>query len=117
MALQWGGIKYGWENARIIVLLVLFVAFLGIFGYIQYRSGDRAAIPIRILKQRSILAGALFHACCDGTLAVTENYLSIYFQGVRGFTAARSGLLGVPLVVGLMIGSPLAGFGITRIGY
>lgn len=117
MALQWGGIKFGWNDARIIVLLVLSIVLLAIFGYIQYVSGDKAAVPLRILKQRSVLAGALFATCCDGTLAVTENYLSIYFQGVRGYTAAYAGLLGVPLVVGLMASSPLAGLGITKIGY
>ena len=117
MALQWGGIKFGWGDARIIVLLVLSVALLGIFGFLQVRLGERAAIPIRILKQRSILAGALFCACCDGTLAVTENYLMIYFQGVRGLSPAKSGLLGVPMIVGLMAASIISGFGTTWIGY
>ena len=117
MALQWGGIKFGWGDARIIVLLVLSMALLGIFGFLQVRRGERAAIPIRILKQRSILAGALFCACCDGTLAVTENYLMIYFQGVRGLSPAKSGLLGVPMIVGLMAASIISGFGTTWIGY
>lgn len=117
IALQWGGTKYGWGNARIIALLVVSVVLLATFVYMQYRSGDKATVPPRIAKQRSIITGAIFCACCDGTLAVTENYISIYFQGVRGLSPAKSGLLGVPMIVGLCIASVVAGTGTTYIGY
>jgi len=58
-----------------------------------------------------------FNVCIDGTLVVTEYYISIYFQGVRGYTAAKSGLLGVPMIAGLCAASLLAGFGTSWIGY
>lgn len=117
IALQWGGTKYGWNDPRIITLLVVSVALLAIFVYLQYHFGDEATVPLRIAKQRSIITGAIFCACCDGSLAVTENYISIYFQGVRGLSPAKSGLLGVPMIVGLCAASMVAGAGTTLIGY
>ena len=117
MALQWGGSTYGWGDWRIIMMLLLFGLLFSAFGYIQYRQGDDATLPIRIIKQRSVLAGLWFSACCDGILAVTEYYISIYFQGVRGYTATKSGLLGVPMIGGLLIAGLAAATGTTRIGY
>lgn len=117
VGLTWGGTRYGWGNARIIVLFCISAVLLVVFLFLQHRLGDKATVPPRIAKERSILAGALFCMCCDGTLAVTENYLSIYFQGVKGVSPAKSALLGVPMIVGLMASSMIYGYGTTWIGY
>ncbi|KAK2804756.1 hypothetical protein FQN50_006494 [Emmonsiellopsis sp. PD_5] len=117
IGLQWGGIKYGWTDARIIVLLVLLPALIGVFAFMQYH----ATLPPRIKTQRSVLAGAWFNACSNGILAVTEYYMSIYFQGVRGFTATKSGAMGLPLfAVFTLISSvltPIASELLTTIEY
>ena len=117
MALQWGGATYGWGNARIIVLLVVFILSLFVFGWIQYRQQDNATLPPRILKQRSIIAGAWFAGCSNASAAVVEYYISIYFQGVKGYSATKSGLMSLPLIIGLCLACLLAGVGTTAIGY
>ena len=117
LALQWGGTRYGWSSALIISLLVVFGILIVLFSIIQYRSGDGATIPTRIIKNRNMLGGAWFQACSDGTLAVTEYYIAIYFQGVRGFTATKSGALGLPMIIGLMISTLAAGIATSSFGY
>jgi MFS family permease len=117
LALQMGGAKYPWSNYRIIVLLVVSVVLLAIFSYLQYRFRDTAILPPRIIKNRSILAAAWFSICCNGTLAVTEYYIAIYFQGVKGYTATKSGLLGLPMIIGLLVASVASGFGTSLVGY
>ncbi len=117
MALQWGGTTYGWNDPRIIVMFILFGVLFSAFGYLQYRQGDNATLPLRILKQRSILAGMWYAGCCNGILAMTEYYISIYFQGVRGFTATKSGLLGLPMIAGFSVTLIAAAVGTTMIGY
>ena len=117
LALQWGGTKYGWNDSRIIILFVLFTILIAAFGYIQYRQGDNATVPPRVVGQRSILGGMWFSVCTNGILATTEYYIAIYFQGVRGYSATKSGLLGIPMIVGLAAASLLGGAGTTRTGY
>ena len=59
LALQWGGSSFSWDSERIIALLIgvslLFIAF----GVLQWRLAEKATIPVRILKQRTVLYGAL----------------------------------------------------------
>ncbi|KAF4976717.1 hypothetical protein FZEAL_6653 [Fusarium zealandicum] len=117
MALQWGGLKYGWGSWKIILLLVSSVVLFAGFGYLQYHQGERAILPPRVLKQRSILAGMWYSACCEGILAVTESYMAIYFQGVRGYTASQSGVFALPMVGGLAVAFIVSGIGTTFLGY
>ncbi len=117
IGLQWGGIRYGWQNVRIIVLLAVFVCLAVGFAYLQYRLGEKATIPQRILKKRSVLAAMWFSVCTNGILATTEYYISIYWQGVRNESATQAGLLGLSMITGLSIASALAGFGISKVGY
>lgn len=60
LALQWGGQTMPWSSAKVIALFVTSGVLAIIFGYIQWKIGDRATIPLRILRQRSILSGSTF---------------------------------------------------------
>ncbi|KAK5086250.1 hypothetical protein LTR24_006968 [Lithohypha guttulata] len=117
MGLQWGGSRYGWQDWRIILLFALFLALVVGFAYVQHRQQDKAILPPRILKNRTVLASALFTCCTNGLLAVTEYYIAIYFQGVRGYTATRAGILGLPMIAGLALASIGSAFGTTWVGY
>jgi hypothetical protein len=58
-----------------------------------------------------------FSACANGTLAVTEYFITIYFQGVEGYTATHSGILLLPLLIGILVGTLCGGFGTNYFGY
>lgn len=77
LALQWAGSKYGWANARIIVLLLVFAISAGFFIWLQFRRGDAATLPPRIICQRSILAGMWFVFCNNSALAVVDYYVRL----------------------------------------
>ena len=117
LALQWGGDTYRWSDARIIVLLALSLMLLGAFAWRQHRLQDGATLPPRIFHMRSVLAATWFSACINATLSITEYYGSIYFQGVKGYSATRSGLLMVPMLVGIALGNLCGGAGSAWTGY
>lgn len=117
LALQWGGIRYGWGDVRIVVLFVLSAVLLAVFAWRQHRLQEAATLPPRIIRMRSVLAGTWYSSCCNSILSVTEYYMTIYFQGVKGYTATRSGVLLLPLLVGIAVGGLCGGAGTTRLGY
>ncbi|KGO68310.1 Major facilitator superfamily domain, general substrate transporter [Penicillium italicum] len=117
LCLHWGGTKYSWSNARIIVLFVLF----GVFGFawciIQTWKQDDATVPPRLLKNRNVL-GAVIHATfLGGSFFVFGYYLPIWFQAVKEDSASQSGINNLPMVVAMIVFSALAGLLVNIIGY
>ena len=60
LALQWGGSTYPWRDSRVWGTLLGFSLLLVSFLAIQVARGDRATIPPRIFRQRSVLASSCF---------------------------------------------------------
>ncbi|KAH8901039.1 MFS general substrate transporter [Thozetella sp. PMI_491] len=117
IALGWAGSRYAWNSPTIIGLFCTFAVLLIAFALEQYRKGDRATLPPRILRNRSVLAGFLFSMCCNSGLSVVEFYLPTYFQAVRQYSAAQSGYLMFPIVGGFIVAMLGSGWGVSKIGY
>lgn len=117
LALQWGGVTYNWSNARIIVLLVLSGVLFVAFIFVQKWKGENATVPGHIFLNRSIIAGAWFCFCNGGSMQAMFYFLPIWFQAIRGASAVESGIMNLPMVLGLVIASVSAGIITRRIGY
>jgi uncharacterized membrane protein len=59
LALQWGGSRFLWNSSRIIGLLIGFGLLAILFCVLQWWLAEKATIPLRILRQRTVLYGAL----------------------------------------------------------
>ncbi|KAJ7105879.1 major facilitator superfamily domain-containing protein [Mycena epipterygia] len=117
LALQWGGSKFPWKSARIIALFVVFAVLISIFIGVQIWKQERATIPPRLLKQRSIWSGALYAFCIGSSFFILAFYLPIWFQSIRGVSAVHSGINNLPMILSLVVASIFAGGLITKIGY
>ena len=109
IALQWGGIKYAWFSGQIVILFFFFALTGSAWIYIQYSRGETATLPGRIIRQRSIAAGAFSSFCMGGAFFVLLYYVAIWFQAVKGRSAVSSGISSLPMVLGLTIGMTIAG--------
>lgn len=117
LALQWGGSTYAWNNGRIIALFVVFGVLLIAFVAVQIWKGDTATVPPRLIKQRSVAAGLFYSMCVGASMMSVIYYLPVWFQAIKNATAVKSGIMNIPLVLSLVIGSIIAGTCISRIGY
>lgn len=116
LALQWGGTEYAWDSARIIVLLVLCVVLCLTFIGIQIWKQEKATIPPRIAKQRSV-AAAVWCTFFNGATLTLIYYLPIWFQAVKGVSAVKSGIMLLPMVLATVFGTLSSGFLVSKIGY
>ncbi|KAB8254917.1 major facilitator superfamily domain-containing protein [Aspergillus pseudonomiae] len=117
LALQWGGTTYAWANSRVIVLLVIAGILLLCFIGIQTWKQDNGTVPPRIFLQRSILSGFWYLFMLNGAMMVILYYLPIWFQVIKDASAVKSGIMTLPMIIGLVVGSIVAGAGVTRSGY
>ncbi|KAI4273548.1 MAG: hypothetical protein L6R38_006318 [Xanthoria sp. 2 TBL-2021] len=117
LAIQWGGSKYNWSDGRIVALLVLFGVLIVTWFWTQIHAKENATLPLHILRQRSVAAGAFYSFCLGAVMMVWIYFLPIYFQAIFGSSAIRSGIQMLPLVVSLVAGNISAGSLVTAIGY
>lgn len=117
LALQWGGLEYSWSDVRIIVLFILSGLLLVAFVLVQRWRGDVALIPGRIFFNRSVLAGAWFSFFTGAALQTLLYYLPIWFQAIKGSSPIRSGILILPMVIGIVVSSLSAGLLTKKLGY
>lgn len=117
LAFSWAGTAYPWNSGKVISLFVVFAILLAAFVYLQYRKGDKATLPSRIVTNRSVVAGALFAACTNSVMNVFEYYLPTYFQTIREYTPVQSGYLMLPCLLGYLIAMVAHGVAVSAIGY
>lgn len=92
LALQWGGTKYLWSSWRIILLLVLFSILFVSWCVSQVYQGDAATLPLRVLKNRTMVGAAWYMFFSFTCFFLVVYYVPIWFQGVRGESAYWSGV-------------------------
>jgi MFS family permease len=66
LAIEWGGSKYEWNTARIIVLFILCIIFFLVWIYVQFRRQEKSTIPPRLIVQRNVWASGAYAAFLTG---------------------------------------------------
>ncbi|KAL4728102.1 hypothetical protein ACLX1H_004834 [Fusarium chlamydosporum] len=117
LAFSWAGTKYPWTSGAVIGPLVAFAILSVIFVLSQIHKGETAALPPRLMKHRSVMAGFVFIFCVNSSGVVIEYYLPTYYQLVRGYTPVQSGYMMLPIITAAIIGSLIQGTGTSVLGY
>ncbi|ETS73853.1 hypothetical protein PFICI_14799 [Pestalotiopsis fici W106-1] len=117
LALQWGGQTMPWNSATVIGLLVAFPLFLGLFAFMQWKQGVDATLPLWLLKQRSMVATAIFSFFSAMPSYLYGYYIPIYFQAVKESTATQSGVQFLALAIPQIFAVVLSGALVTMLGY
>ncbi|RFU73551.1 mfs general substrate transporter [Trichoderma arundinaceum] len=117
LALQWGGTTFAWGNARIIVLLILSAALFAAFMFVQAYKKTNVTLPIRVLKQRSIGLSIAYAFCMGGSIFLVEYYLPLWFQSIQNKSPGDSGVMLLPLLMGLVLAGVTTGLVVTALGY
>ncbi len=108
LATSWGGTTYAWGSWQIVGLLVVGVAAMVGFVLIELRAKE-PILPMHLFRSR------VFADCCALSVVVgftmmgSMTFLPTFFQFVEGDSATESGLRMLPLVLGLLLTSVVAG--------
>ncbi|MCJ1246591.1 hypothetical protein MMC30_003800 [Trapelia coarctata] len=109
LALQRGGSQYPWSDSRVWGCLLGFALTLILFIALQFRLGDDATIPPRMLSRKTVVACYLFSCLVSIGFNTHAYYLPFYFQSAKGVSAESSGLRLIPYLASLMVVSLIIG--------
>lgn len=109
------GIPRGWDDPVILVTITVAVLSLTSFILIERRT-EQPLMPLGFFKQRDFVGAMVGMFFIMFALMGVLFYLPQFFQLVQGVSAAESGLRVMPLAVVMIIGAPIAGFILPKVG-
>ena len=115
LATVWGGDQYPWGSPQIIGLGVVGAVALVAFLAVEARV-DEPLIPLRLWRNPVFSVATGLEFLVGLAMFGSIVFLPLYLQTVGHASATNSGLLILPLMVGLTIASILSGRAITRTG-
>ncbi|CAG8500823.1 2335_t:CDS:2 [Cetraspora pellucida] len=104
---NWGGDTYPWNSPQIITLYIASFIFLLILIYVEIKVASEPIIPAQIFKVRTAIATFIFNLLFG---------MVFYSMVMKGASATESGLLLLPLILGLVIFSAVSGLITTYTG-
>ncbi|WP_242911144.1 MDR family MFS transporter [Actinomadura terrae] len=112
---SWAGTRYAWGSP---VVLALGAGAVGLFAawVLAERRAAEPVIPPRLFRDRSFAVACVVAAVGGATGFGLATYLPMFFQVVGGAGATESGLLLLPMMLGLLVSSMAAGRYIARTG-
>jgi EmrB/QacA subfamily drug resistance transporter len=111
----WGGKEYAWGSAQILGLAGLALVTLVAFLFVQLRVPE-PILPLHIFKDRNFALVAGIGFLVGFALFGAVTFLPLYQQTVQGASATNSGLLLLPMMLGVMVTSFAIGTAITKTG-
>ena len=110
-----GGTTYSWASPWMLALIVGGVVLLVAFVLAEAR-GAEPILPLELFRNRVFSVTSAVGFIVGLALFGAVTYLPLYLQDVRGHSPTTSGLLILPLMVGLLITSIGSGQLISRFG-
>ncbi|WP_410170098.1 MFS transporter [Actinacidiphila bryophytorum] len=111
----WGGSKYDWQSRQILGLAAGAVGCALLFVLVE-RFAAEPVIPLRLFRDGVFNVTALVGCVVGIALFGAASYLPTFLQMVDGASATGSGLLMLPMMLGVVAASILGGQLISRTG-
>ena len=108
LALSWAGVQYDWASPQVMGLLGFGLAMAALFLVVESRS-ESPIMPLEIYGIRMVSVSAVVAFVTGFTLYGSIIFLPLFFQAVLGASATGSGGFLTPMLLGIVVGSIVAG--------
>lgn len=115
LATVWGGVTYPWGSNEIIGLFATAAVCAILFVWREQLAAE-PLLPLRLFKNEIFSVTTLLSLVVGIVMFGALIFLPEYQQIVRGDSPIKSGLMLLPLIVGLMLASMTSGRIISKIG-
>jgi hypothetical protein len=99
LAFSWAGTQYSWGSAGVLAPLLIGLALLGVWLFVEAKLMPLPLVPLYVFKDGTVAAAMVTTWFSGAAFYATLYYLPTYFQIVKGASAIHSGVLILPLVL------------------
>ena len=110
------GREWGWGSGRALALYGTGVLGIVLFLLAERRAKAEALLPLYLFQNRTFSVGALVNVAIGMGMFGGLATLPLYLQIAKGMTPTTAGLALLPLTLGIMVGSIVAGQAIAKTG-
>lgn len=107
-AIELGGEKYAWDSTQIISLFSIF-AIMFILFIIFERKASEPIINFALFKNKLFASSQALAFIYGAAFISLTVFIPIFVQAVNGGTATNAGLILMPMMIGSVVGSGIAG--------
>ncbi|GAA2615490.1 MDR family MFS transporter [Dactylosporangium fulvum] len=99
---SWGGNRYAWVSAPIVLLAVVSAGALAAFVAVERRAAE-PVVPLRLYGNRNFTLAQVLRFLAGAGMMVPATFLPQYMQLVKGASATASGMLILPAMLGMVV--------------
>ncbi|MDN5964223.1 MAG: MFS transporter [Actinomyces sp.] len=112
----WGGHQFDWLSWQSAALVLVLLVSWGLLPRVESRASE-PIIPLTLFTNRTFVVTTLMGMLAMGALFGVMGYLPTYLQMAYGVSATTSGLMLIPMTVGMLVASTLSGALVSRTGH
>lgn len=113
--ITFAGTSFDWASWQTAAMLGGSLLALAAAVWVESRASE-PIIPLHLFRNRTLVLSVIASIAVGVALFGTSVFLSQYMQLARGKTPTQSGLLTIPMIVGLLVSSTISGQIISRTG-
>ncbi len=110
------GREWGWSSGRAFAMYATGAVGIVLFLLAEHRAKNEALLPLYLFTNRTFSVGAMVNVVIGMGMFGGLATLPLYLQIAKGMTPSTAGLALLPLTLGIMLGSVVAGQAIARTG-
>lgn len=115
LTISWVSEEYGWDSYATIAMVVATIVML--VGFLAWEPhAVNPMLPLHLFKNHTIQRVVPMVTLVSATMALVGSFMPLFLQSVTGVSPTNSGLLLVPMMVGLTISSFYVGRWTTQYG-
>lgn len=113
LGLSWAGNQYGWSDLPVIASLGVAATLLVVF-LVQSRRATEPVLPLHLFKNRVYAVSVLTTMVLGAGMFGAIQFLPLFLVGVQGHSTTNSGLVIMPMMLGMIFGSVVTGQLLSR---
>jgi EmrB/QacA subfamily drug resistance transporter len=105
----------GWTDSMILLAFAASAILTTAFIVVESKT-ERPMVPLRFFKSRTFTGANLDSFMISFLITGVAFFMTLYQQNINGFSPIKTGLALLPMVITMMILSPISGSMTTRVG-
>ncbi|NBQ99565.1 MAG: MFS transporter [Actinobacteria bacterium] len=116
LALSWSPGQFGWGSAQTTGMIAASVALVAVFLWWEPRVTN-PIVPMHLFRNHTVQVMVPMVTLISAAMTTVSTFMPLFLQAVTGVSPTNSGLLLVPMMIGMTAASTYVGKRITATGH